>query len=51
MANRTTALLSKLFKFALDEELIDASPAVRITRPGTEQKRYRVQLLHVTGRA
>jgi integrase len=42
MANRTTALLSKLFKFALDDELIDASPAVRITRPAAEQKRDRV---------
>jgi integrase len=42
MANRTTALLSKLFKFALDDELIDSSPAVRITRPAAEQKRDRV---------
>jgi integrase len=42
MANRTTALLSKLFKFALDDELIEASPAVRITRPAAEQKRDRV---------
>jgi integrase len=42
MANRTTALLSKLFKFALDNELIDTSPAVRITRPAAEQKRDRV---------
>ena len=42
MANRTTALLSKIFKFALDDELIDASPAVRITRPAAEQKRDRV---------
>ena len=42
MANRTTALLSKLFKFALDDELIEASPAVRISRPGAEQKRDRV---------
>ena len=42
MANRTTALLSKLFKFALDDELIEASPAVKISRPGAEQKRDRV---------
>jgi len=42
MANRTTALISKLFKFTLDDELIDTSPAVRITRPGAEQKRDRV---------
>jgi integrase len=41
MANRTTALLSKLFKFALDDKLIEASPAVRITRPAAEHKRDR----------
>jgi integrase len=42
MANRTTALLSKVFKFALDDELIEASPAVRIPRPAAEQQRDRV---------
>jgi integrase len=42
MANRTTALLSKVFKFAMDDELIEASPAVRISRPAPEQKRDRV---------
>lgn len=42
MANRTTALLSKVFKFALDDELIESSPAVRISRPAPEQKRDRV---------
>jgi integrase len=41
-ANRVVALLSKLFTFALDREIIDTSPAVKITRPGTEQKRDRV---------
>ena len=42
MANRTTALLSKLFRFAMDDELIEHSPAVRISRPAPEQKRDRV---------
>jgi len=42
MANRTTALLSKVFKFAMDDELIDVSPAMRISRPAPEQKRVRV---------
>jgi integrase len=42
MANRTTALLSKLFRFALDREYIDASPAAHITRPTPETKRDRV---------
>lgn len=42
MANRTAALVSKLFKFALDDELIDASPAVRIPRPAPERRRDRV---------
>jgi integrase len=44
MANRTTALLSKVFKFTIDYELIDASPAVRISRPAPEQKRNRVPI-------
>lgn len=42
LANRATALLSKVFKFALDDELIDTSPAVRIPRPAPEQQRDRV---------
>ena len=50
MANRTTALISKLFKFALDDELIDASPAVRIARPAPEQKRDRVLRTTSSGR-
>jgi integrase len=41
-ANRVVALLSKMFTFALDREIITTSPAVKITRPGTEQKRDRV---------
>jgi len=42
VANRVAALCSKLFAFALDRDLIAASPAVRIPRPGQEQARDRV---------
>lgn len=42
VANRVAALLSKLFAFALDRDLIEFSPAVRIPRPGQEQARDRV---------
>lgn len=41
-ANRLAALLSKLFAFALDRDLVATSPAVRIPRPGREQARDRV---------
>lgn len=42
LANRIVSLLSRVFKFALDEELIEASPAVRVSRPGQERSRDRV---------
>lgn len=42
MANRTAALVSKLFRYALDADIIDASPAVRIPRPGVAKSRDRV---------
>ena len=42
LANRTTALLSRLFRFALDDGLIESSPAVRIPRPAPERQRDRV---------
>src|SRR5690606_13900540 len=42
VANRVAALLSKVFAFALDRDLVAASPAVRIPRPGTEATRDRV---------
>jgi len=42
VANRVAALLSKMFAFALDRELVTASPAVRIARPGQERQRDRV---------
>ena len=40
-ANRLLALISKLFTWALDEEIIGASPAVRIKRPTEESERER----------
>ena len=42
VANRVVALISKLFAFALDRDLVTASPAVRIARPGRERQRDRV---------
>lgn len=42
MANRVLSLVSKLFKWALDEDLIDASPAVRVPRPAAPRQRDRV---------
>jgi len=42
VANRVAALLSKVFAFALDRDLVTASPAVRIPRPAQEQARDRV---------
>ena len=42
VANRVAALLSKMFAFALDRDLVTASPAVRIARPGHERQRDRV---------
>lgn len=42
VANRVAALLSKLFAFALDRDLVPVSPAVRIPRPGQETQRDRV---------
>jgi integrase len=35
-ANRIVALLSKLFAFAVDEEIITANPATRLPKPGVE---------------
>lgn len=42
VANRVAALVSKLFAFALDRDLVTVSPAVRIPRPGQERARDRV---------
>jgi integrase len=41
-ANRVAALISSIFAFALDQEILTASPALRIPRPGKEQARNRV---------
>ncbi|MBA3884290.1 MAG: tyrosine-type recombinase/integrase [Acidobacteria bacterium] len=41
-ANRTAALLSKLFRYAEDAEIIERSPAIRIPRPGVAKSRDRV---------
>lgn len=42
VANRVAALISKMFSFALDRDLVAANPAVRIPRPGVEYARDRV---------
>ncbi|HKD67737.1 MAG TPA: Arm DNA-binding domain-containing protein, partial [Candidatus Binataceae bacterium] len=43
-ANRVKALVTTMFGFALDRELIDAHPAYRIRRPAPEHSRDRVLL-------
>jgi integrase len=35
-ANRILSLLSRMFRFAVDQELIEASPAVNLPKPGAE---------------
>jgi integrase len=35
-ANRVAALLSRLFRFAVDEEIIEANPASNLPKPGVE---------------
>jgi integrase len=41
-ANRIAALMSSIFAFALDQEILQTSPGLRIPRPGAEQARDRV---------
>jgi integrase len=41
-ANRLLALISKIFNWAVGEEIIHASPAVRLKRPAEEKERERV---------
>ena len=41
-ANRLLALISKIFNWAVDEEIIELSPAMRLQRPGEEKDRERV---------
>jgi integrase len=40
-ANRCVALISSIFNFALDKEILGASPALRIPMPGKETARAR----------
>jgi integrase len=40
-ANRLQALISKIFSWAVDEELVEASPALRLARYGEEIERER----------
>ena len=40
-ANRLLSLITKIFNWALKEELIEASPALQIDRPGQETERER----------
>ena len=42
LGNRTVAALSKMFRFALDDELIAASPVVGVSLPSPEHARDRV---------
>jgi integrase len=41
-ANRLASLLSKMFAFAFDRELVTANPAARLPKPGEEHARDRV---------
>ncbi len=41
-ANRLLATISKLFNWALDEEIVQTSPAVRLTPPAPEVERDRI---------
>jgi integrase len=42
VANRTLALISKVFNFAVSKEIVALNPAFRVPRPGTEKTRDRV---------
>ena len=42
MANRTLGLLKQVFKFGVQRDIIDASPAVAIDKPSKEKRRDRV---------
>lgn len=41
MANRTLALISKIFNFALDREIVAANPCFRLRKPAPERSRER----------
>ena len=40
-ANRLLSVISKIFNWAVDEDIIDTSPAMRLKRPGKETERER----------
>jgi integrase len=42
LANRVRALLSRFFNVAIERDVIEANPVVRVPRPGVEQRRDRV---------
>src|SRR5262245_9912146 len=42
LANRIRSLISKIFAFALDQELMQSSPAFRIKKPGKEKVNTRI---------
>src|SRR5262245_12684288 len=42
MANRTLALIRKMFNFAIEREWIEANPCQMVKRPATERQRQRV---------
>jgi integrase len=48
MANRTKALLSKLFRFAVRRDLIPFSPVVEIDRPGGKEEPRQRELITVS---
>jgi integrase len=42
MANRTRALIHKIFNFALGRDLVETNPCFGVSRPGIEKRRDRV---------
>jgi integrase len=42
MANRTRSLISRLFNFGIDRELVEGNPALRVKPPAKEKSRERV---------
>jgi integrase len=42
MANRVRALVSKMYNWAIQNDIVDANPVVGVAKPGREQSRERV---------
>ena len=42
MANRTYTVIRRMFRFAVERDIVDASPCVGVTKPGKEHARERV---------